>query len=320
MKHTFFLAAMVLTAFAGCTKNPTDGGGVAPPTPVYPIIDDYPAWSPDGSKIAYFSLGTTYVSESGGYTFWPESLGIWLINVDGTGRRRLISGGSAPDWSPAGGKLAFTLNKQIYVADSNGQNIVQLTTGGVNCFPSCSPDGKKIAWDTNYNDSLGANVIWIMNDDGSNKKDISQHQVGEWRMPDWTPDSRIVHIRYPGGNVFSSEIFIMDSTGQNPLRVTNNSETDYLPKVSPNGNRIVWSSQSSGEAPQIWVMNDDGTNKVKLTTEGGEAPCWSPDGSKIAYTRYDWRVYSSYNGAIWIMNADGTNKRQLTFNWHPRTY
>jgi len=52
------------------------------------------------------------------------------------------------------------------------------------------------------------------------KKDISQHRVGEWRMPDWLPDGRIVHIRYIKGIGGFPEIFIMDSMGLNPKRVT----------------------------------------------------------------------------------------------------
>ncbi|MBI4726712.1 PD40 domain-containing protein [candidate division TA06 bacterium] len=321
MKNILVILASLIFIYGCGKKNPTNGGGVQPPTVIYPIIDDSPAWHPDGNTIAYFSLGTTYVdSVSGGYNFSQDSLGIWLINIDGSERKFLLPGGSLPDWIPDGSKLAFNGygTKQIFVADSNGQNIVQLTTGGRNFFPSWSPDGKRIAWDTNYNDSLGANVIWLMDNYGSNKKDISQHQVGEWRMPDWFPDGRIVHIRYPGGNVFSSEIFIMDSNGQNSLRLTNNFSTDYNPKVSPDGSKISWSSGASGEAPQIWVMNSNGSGLVKLTIEGGNAPCWSPDGSKIAYS-YIGSGYGPQCGSIWIMNADGTNKKQLTYNWRRRT-
>ncbi|MBI4726713.1 PD40 domain-containing protein [candidate division TA06 bacterium] len=204
-------------------------------------------------------------------------------------------------------------NINIYkIMAPEGDSLTQLTFNGRNFFPTWSPDGKRIAWDTSYMDSLGANVIWIMDADGNNKKDISQHQVGEWRMPDWYTDGRIVHIRYPGGSTFSSEIFIMDSSGQNPIRITNNNNTDYYPKVSPTGTKILFSSQADGQAPRIWVVNSDGSKPIKLTETGGDHPAWSPDGTKIVYC-------NTVDGRLWTMNADGTNKQQLTFNWCRRT-
>ena len=53
---------------------------------------------------------------------------------------------------------------------------------------------------------------------------------------------------------------------------------------------------------EIWVMNADGTNQTKLL-DSDQCPRWSPDGTKIAFEG---------NGDIWVMNADGTNQRKLT--------
>src|SRR3970282_795415 len=80
------------------------------------------------------------------------------------------------------------------------------------------------------------------------------------------------------------------------------------PSFSPTGNKIVFEHQLPGERPDAWVMNSDGTNVTRLTTDGGYAPSWSPDGSKIIYTNS-----CQYNGYLWIMNPDGSNKRQITF-------
>ncbi len=73
--------------------------------------------------------------------------------------------------------------------------------------------------------------------------------------------------------------------------------------------KIVFGSDASGNN-DIWVMNEDGTGRVQLTSDSVHeaAPKWSPDGTKIAYKKV------SGNGVneIWIMDADGSNQYQLT--------
>ena len=302
------MGLILLFLIMGCNKNPVYEG-ISPGPIIYPVIDDFPAWSPEGSTIAYHHFHYTYIDSAtgrGGYDY--DSTGIWFISPDGSNNRMFLKDGDLPDWSPDGKWIAFVRGAQIYKIMVNGDSLTQLTFEGRNFFPDWSPDGSKIAWDTNANDPKGANVIWIMNTDGSNKKDISQHGVGEWREPDWSPDGqRIAHVRYPGG-VFSSEIFLMDSTGDNPLRLTYNSVPDYYPAISPDGNKIVFSSNN-----ELWIMNTDGSNSIQLTIEGGTEPAWSPDGTKIVYHRYRYREYSSTNGTLWLMNADGTNQQPLTF-------
>lgn len=304
VKVTLIIFAVCLAIMGcGCNKTPTNSIE-PPPTEPYATTDCDPTWSPDGATIAYahHSLSDT-------------QSGIFLINPDGSNKRLFLESIESqtlwhkPDWSPDGNWLVLceTYSAQIYkIRVPEGDSLTQLTTMGSNFFPTWSPDGKKIAWDTSYMDSLGANVIWTMDADGNNKKDISQHQVGEWRMPDWYTSDHIVHIRYPGGSTYSSEIFIMDSSGQNPVGLTNNNNTDYYPKGSPNSSKIVFSSQADGQGPRVWVVNSDGSNPTKLTETGGDHPAWSPGGTKIVYC-------NTVDGRLWTMNADGTNKIQLTF-------
>jgi Tol biopolymer transport system component len=254
----------------------------------------------------------TEVESSGTYYSDPDSVGIWFINPDGTNRRIFLKTGDMPDWSPDGDKLALVMGGQIYSVKVIGDSIIQLTIEGTNLFPDWSPDGKYITYDSNFNDPVGAYVIWIMDANGENKQDISQHLVGEWRMPDWSPDGlRIAHLRYIG--IGTPEIFLMDTTGENEVRLTNNSRDDRYPIWSPSGSKILFESQEEGELVQIWIMNADGSNPRQLTTEGGKEPSWSPDGSQIVYSRYNPWEFSDENGRLWIMNSDGSSKRQLTF-------
>ena len=89
---------------------------------------------------------------------------------------------------------------------------------------------------------------------------------------------------------------------------------DVGPAWSPDGSKIAFVKTSyykqNSNWGVIWVMNADGSNKVKLTddTEKFNSPSWSPDGSKIVF---GGPVNKS---DIWVMNADGSNKINLTGN------
>lgn len=90
---------------------------------------------------------------------------------------------------------------------------------------------------------------------------------------------------------------------------------------------IVYANTPDGGDPNVWRMNPDGSNKVQLTTLGGDQPVISPDGSKIVFTSTrdyvpppppppccDWFYPWSHGGTeeIYVMNADGTGQTRLT--------
>ena len=91
-------------------------------------------------------------------------------------------------------------------------------------------------------------------------------------------------------------------------RLTTHNAHDYSPSWSPDGRKITFNLERSGN-PDIWVMDADGGNERRLTTN--EAidwhPSWSPDGQKIAFMSE-----RSGNLDIWVMDVDGGHKRQLT--------
>ena len=58
---------------------------------------------------------------------------------------------------------------------------------------------------------------------------------------------------------------------------------------------------------QVWIVNVTGGSYYQLTDDGGDYPCFSPDGSKIVFTR---TLYG--DGGLWIINTDGTGKHRLT--------
>jgi len=114
-----------------------------------------------------------------------------------------------------------------------------------------------------------------------------------------------LHIRYIG--IGLPEIFLMDTTGNNAVRLTYNSSDDTNPAWSYDGKYIAWGS-GSGDYAGIWIMNAGGTDQHLLVRNGGH-PTWSPDGKKIAFHMVD---NSNRLIVLWVINSDGTGLQQLT--------
>ncbi len=291
-----FLFAIIL-AFGSCRDNP-----VANKDLDFRLTDFEPSWSPDGRTIAYVHGDTV-----------NGKTGIYLINVDGTDNRIIYSSASAysPDWSPDGKWIAFSDNAQIFKVKLNGDSLAQLTADGRNFLPAWSPDGR---WIT-YNESIceGPNTcgVWLMSATGNGRLFITA--FGNY--PSWSPmRNQIMYLTTSitsEGQTIGDSLWLFDvDKGSRkvliPLEGTN--WDNRYPKYSPDGTMIVFTSQASGQAPNIWVMDSSGNNLKQLTQTGGYSCDWSPDGEWIAYT--DTR---SVNGKIWLMRKDGSDKHQLTF-------
>ncbi|MBU0846577.1 hypothetical protein KKH23_05255 [Patescibacteria group bacterium] len=139
----------------------------------------------------------------------------------------------------------------------------------------------------------------------------------------WSPDGEKIVFSSINYSTLSTEIWIINSDGGNKVQLFNNTRACMkacrvsVGGFSPDGTKIdVWVGyiDENGKALNlsIWVMNNDGSNPVQLTTSGlNIGPKWSPDGKKIVFI-----VLSSIPGRrdIWVMNSDGTNKVSLTMD------
>jgi TolB protein len=313
----WFSYLLIILVLFSCSKKPTNSQGGPEPIPL-PRFFDHPAWHPQGQWIAAEHSDSVDIDGDGK----PDRgfAGIWLVNSSNGEKQPLISGFGLPAWSPDGKKLALMRTAQIFTvevtslepAQVDTNTLKQLTFQGNNFYPSWSPDGEWIAFDSNLDDPVGMYVIWLIKSDGSSRKDISIHGTGEWRMPSWTPDQKVVHIRFIG--VTYPEIFVMDSTGNNARRVTVRSDDSELnPKVSSK-HQMVFSSVPRKGYPTICTIHLDGTGFRQLTNGPDYRPAWSPDGERIVFLHWNFLEEVPGNGQLWIMDANGSNKRQLTFD------
>ncbi len=104
------------------------------------------------------------------------------------------------------------------------------------------------------------------------------------------------------------EISLMDVNGRAIEQLTDNNGSNSRPVYSPDGSKIAFRSDRDGR--EIYLINSDGSNEIRLTTHYDENPRFSPDGSQIVFTSF--RDLPTGNNEVYIMNADGSNQTNLS--------
>jgi Tol biopolymer transport system component len=232
--------------------------------------DTEPAWSPDGSKIAFVSTRDSAVGSSD----------IYVMNADGSGQTRLTFGGLAgtglggnPAWSPDGTRIAFDDLSNVYVMSASGGAVTNLFLMSPNPelrsmnHPAWSPDGSKIAFTGRVLNGFQDDGIFVMNaHDGSGKTNLTPNNPGHNHNPSWSADgSKISFDRYGATLLEGWQIYAInaaDGTGQ--VNLSNNRFNDNVSAWSPDNSKIAFESTRSGNA-DIWVMSADGSGPVDLT-------------------------------------------------------
>ena len=223
----------------------------------------HPAWSPDGTRIAFIGR--------------RAEAGIFVVNADGSGLSFLVEGGE-PTWSPDGSRIAFTTrrdgNDEIYVMNADGSNPVNLTNHeATDIEPAWSPDGNRIAF-TTWRD--GDAEIYLMDPDGSNTTNITDDIAMFTSEPDWSPDG--TQIVFWTQDTNPGSLFVMGADGSNPTHVISQSCMSF-PAWSPDGLWIAFSGYcGSPGGYEIMMVQVDGSNLTNLTNHGGydSTPAWSP--------------------------------------------
>ena len=155
--------------------------------------------------------------------------------------------------------------------------------------------------------------LWVMNADGSGQTRLT-NSPGYDGAPSFSPDrKKIVFCSARDGSahlyVFDLDALVKGNSNP-PLRKLTTSGRNYYPAWSPDNTRIAFSVYNAGNVFELYTMNIDGGNAVRLVDlPNSSHAAWSPDGRKIAFVSG-----AGADQEIYCIDADGRNLKRLTSN------
>jgi Tol biopolymer transport system component len=215
-------------------------------------------WSPDGTRIA-----------------WSRQGAIYVMNADGSDKRRLSPAGearpSAQPWSPDGRRLAYDYRRgdrspwEVHVVGADGRSRRRLAAGE---HPMWSPAGQKLSF-------LRGGNVWTIDADGSGTRRLTSDGRGAQEGAVWSPDgTRLAALRRGG-------LYVIAAGGGGQTRISRVGSLDRRSgpaRWSRAGDRIAFT-----DGGQVVVVNRDGSGRRRLAE--GSNPVWSPDGRRLAFDR-----------------------------------
>ena len=336
------IAVLLTSCETGLTTSCEEGDFISPKTDSKIIfisrrIDNSADWNlfsmnPDGSqqkKITELTVRCekVVVSHSGQAVLFVHYTDdyfyeLYSISIDGTNltlidRAKRYCG--TPDWSEDDSKIIYsksrnesTDERDLILFDFSTSNKQTLTDTDNNLLGRFSIDNKIAFWSQNNS----SNNIYLMDIDGSNKQKI----LSDASYPVWSPGGkRIAYISK--GEKNSPQIFVSCYDGSNSKQLTNSyllsmdsgfpNHGNTNPQWTPDGKRIVYESEVNDGLPEVYIMDSNGTNQIRLTNTDrrNENAVVSADGNFIIFTS---NRDLDYSFDIFVMGIDGKNQNPLS--------
>jgi Tol biopolymer transport system component len=285
-----------------------------------------PAWSFDGSRIAFESGATGRRHE------------IFTMNADGSGLREVARGCTTtadcesdvwPAWSPDGRRISFLRIHGPLLNKRYGYETIVLATRVDLIVVAADGHGERVL------------KRWAIDP----QPDVSHDVLGDAGAPVWSPDGKriavaISTLRHPNKHArYNAALFVLDVGDEDARRITPWVVGAGNPSWSRDGKHIAFNSLG-GHSPNLYVVDSDGRH-LKLLLRGNgiasrigwvDAPVWSPDGKQIAFATqtnpcHSFRVRGCRRNPdldpfdLYTIGADGSGLRRITsapqFESHP---
>ena len=271
-----------------------------------PIDTGAASWSPDGRLLAYSYIGG------------PEN--IYVVSADGTGVRSIVvreQRDFRPEWSPDGSHLVFTTvvdgMHAIARVDVDGENLQQVTHPEQAAGdPDYSPDGRRLLY---FTDEPRPRDLFVRDVASGEIVALTDTPDFEEVSPRWHPNGRrVVFVgKEPGENV-ESDIWELDAATGNRRNLTNTAGIgEFHPDWSHDGSRVVYIRVENGNFAV--AVRDASSGKETIVAAGnGFAvldPHFSPDDSKVSFTRTDFAEKGEEMPAIAVVSLRDGTERQI---------
>src|SRR6266404_1304937 len=270
--------------------------------PVGSIGDSTPAFSPDGKVLAFVRGASS------------RDIEIYVLPAGGGEPRRLTfdhRSGRSLAWTADGREIVFSSwfngSLSLWKVRASGGTPEQLAVGGQGASTlAISRQGNRLAYSQEFRDTN----VWRIGIGGSSNKDGPTRLISSTRQdygPQYSADGK--RIAFSSGRSGTSEIWVCDADGLNPVQVTSFGGPDVgSPRWSPDGGQIAFDSIAAGHR-DIFVVSAEGGKTRRLTDDIADdvRPSWSLDGRWIYFGSNrtgDWQV--------WKTPSDGGQAVQVT--------
>jgi Tol biopolymer transport system component len=195
-----------------------------------------------------------------------------------------------PKWSPDGKKIAYSANPKgnydIFVMNADGSNITPVTTSPkAEVEHAWFSDGKKIAFTIEERKGLRKKfTLWMIDLETERRSRILEEFKGSSALPNFSPTAPL--IAFTGKKTMGWDVYVFERRQKELTSLTEGGKA-CRPHFSRDGARIAYVSGKADGNGDIWLMNPDGTGKIRLTERDETAdyfPSWSPDEEYIVFS------------------------------------